>query len=274
MPLRNVIPAILGYCAAWNVPFFRKIQDQLPREIRDIIYGYLWDDEGLRLFTLAMSSATIVECQQDPISCHDIVHKAVAPTIRSCSWHARQPFFVKPGYVGARAAREVVEAWYWAMRRITLSWWKSVRVDEAALIINNDAFLVNLDPASVLRELDVEIYIDHPYPLSFEMKERFLGGLLRIKQKCGFKLTIALKQRFIKLNRWCWVFNDLHPILAVYEKEGADVRVDFVYDNHALKPRLELDVLPWLRDPDQDWKEEARAFFDSVRSLCVILILN
>lgn len=239
-----------------------------------MIYGYLWDDEGLRLFSLSMSSATILECQQDSISCHDIVHKAVAPTIRSCSWHARQPFLIKPGYVGAGAAREVVEAWYWATRRITPCWWKSVRVDEADLIINKDAFIVGLDPASVLRELDVVIDIDHPYPLSSETEERFLGGLLRIKQKCGFKLTIALKQRFVRLNPWRRIFNGLRPIVAVYEKEGADVRVDFVYDNHALKPRLELDVLPWLRNPDQDWKQEARAFLDSVSSLCVVLILD
>ncbi|KAI2483489.1 hypothetical protein Ptr902_05806 [Pyrenophora tritici-repentis] len=46
--LRVLMPLILAKCAAWNLPFFARMRRFLLRDLRDIVYVYIWDDETLK----------------------------------------------------------------------------------------------------------------------------------------------------------------------------------------------------------------------------------
>jgi hypothetical protein len=121
---------------------------------------------------------------------------------------------VKPAYAG-QAAREIVEAWYRATvtTQVFFMHWSGITLQEADKRINKDAFHVGLDPATVLRELDLRLDVNETYEFHEDHKNKdaalrakawkqFAKSLLRIKDKRGFKLTIRMYQKYVRFNLW------------------------------------------------------------------------
>jgi hypothetical protein len=157
------VPCILLCCSAQNVNLFHHMQERLPMELRDMIYAHLWDEDTIWKYQSAMTIPAVTRpCEQaspewQDFTCRQLANEPVAPTLSSCSSHAQQPFFVKPGYVGEQSAREVVEAWYRAASKVNLENWSNLSLKGAESLICQDAFYVGLDPATVLRKLSLKI---------------------------------------------------------------------------------------------------------------------
>jgi hypothetical protein len=89
-----------------------------------------------------------------------------------------------------------------------------------------------------------------------------LDKLLLIENKAGFDLGIKLSQRKIQLNTWLHAFAQLKPILDAFEKEGADVRIFWMYDMDHEHVDVECNEL--IKNHGPDWKEDVITFLDTV----------
>ncbi|KAI4923408.1 hypothetical protein J4E85_008446 [Alternaria conjuncta] len=99
---------------------------------------------------------------------------------------------------------------------------------------------------------------------------QYFETLLSIKKKRGFMLTIRVLQKYVRLNVWQRIFDMCRDTVAIFEKEGARVRVQFVYNSFHPRRVPKYDMLPGLRHPESNWREDAVRFFDNATRLCDI----
>jgi hypothetical protein len=249
------------HCKAWNLAFFKALHNRLPMELRSIIYAYIWDKP-----TLARNSQHMEGCltgqYRGEYKKYDLVKEA--------------PHYIKPVYVGINAALEVVEAWYKAMgRRPVFPIVQDVRQIER--FVTADVFFVGIDPAKLVRRLDIEIHMKHlfasPDGRVDEDRTRahyYLGFLHKIENKRVFELNIKLQQRTIRLNLWPLALETLEPVWRSFKNEGARVRVYWTYiDPEPAGTPLEMELDGLIENPSLDWKKDVIAILDSVSSASV-----
>jgi hypothetical protein len=163
--------------------------------------------------------------------------------------------------------------------------------------VGGDPFRVGRNASAFLRTLRVNIDLwDLEYPGEYDVSHQIgrqrdiVDPLLKIEKKAGFRLTIELHQKRIRLNLLEQVFPDLRTILQAFEKERANVRILFVYrynneeydennendesdesddenDNGAAKyitPIESWELNDAIKNPESGWKDKLIAFLDSV----------
>lgn len=98
---------------------------------------------------------------------------------RACSDYRGYPHFIKPAFVGSAAALELVEAWYKAMGTQLDHPFLAHCGSQIGYLIAGDAFLVGIDPATVLRTMtlrfDVDLYDLSKYPTAITSHGRISG---------------------------------------------------------------------------------------------------
>jgi hypothetical protein len=193
---------------------------QLPRELRDMIYGYLWTSENLRA-----------------------AHLFLAQDSESMRLRSR-PHIMDPTYVGCEMALESLEKFYHlasdAPETCHLQWPEQVRA-----FVHNDVFGLGLVPARFLRALTIRLDLEWLTTLitrTFDASrlEYFLAPLYDIAKKDGFKLCFQLRQHRIRLTQWEEAFRVLAPVCRVFETAGANVHVSWTY----------YDLTPYGNDGD------------------------
>ncbi|KAI4639416.1 hypothetical protein J4E93_009244 [Alternaria ventricosa] len=182
-----------------------------------------------------------------------------------CPKHGQIPYFMRPGFVGDASALEIVEFWYKSISRVKPDIWELRTTDELDYVIRGDAFSVGLDTTTVVRKLTLRLTTDgflRNKGKDTSESKRTVDALLQIKNKANFKLRLRLEQSYLQLNPWFTVFEIFRPMIEKFEEEGADVRLLLVYAQDLI-PKLVFNMLPALKNPESNWREEAARHFDS-----------
>ncbi|KAF2824242.1 hypothetical protein CC86DRAFT_326781 [Ophiobolus disseminans] len=191
-----------AYAQAWSLSFASKLLC-LPRELRNMVYGYIWTKDYLDLTKPLMVGA--LKGQPDE----------------------GIPHVVDVSYVGPEIALEIVEA-YHGKQSLTL---QAFRLEEINRIFCDDVFCVGITPATMLRGLQIFLDVDgclslsNPAEVDVQAVEPSLNHLLMITKKKDFQLSIELHQCRIRLKLWNTYVNILRPILHAFESEGARVDI-------------------------------------------------
>jgi hypothetical protein len=227
---------------------------RLPRELRDMVYTYLWNGPEVLCNHPSMRRAATPNTNQYGNFQRD-------PYVAQPEEH---PYFIKPEYMGPIIALEVVEAWYKSYRYPFLVY----HDHNLQRLVTSDVFGVGLDPTDVLRKVHVELNMDdivcRPGSTTTEaVSKPSLEILLKIKNKCGFQLNVLLRQRRIRLNDWLPAFESCQAVCQALTTEGALVRIYWTYHEPGTY-RIERDLDVLFADPKSDWRKEAIEFLDSV----------
>lgn len=240
--------AIIPYCQTWNRQFAEEMQRRLPVELRNMIYGYIWEKSMIARFPDLDSVVGGSRCVDD----------GRRPTLSL-------PHFVDPEFVGLATAREIVRSLYDAIhftgRTIIVR-----RPEQIKTAVTKDGFCVGLDPSVHLRSITVHIDVDRlrtprpthelsancqhtpadkVYTKRNELKA-WLRGLLYIKHKSGFDLFVDLYQRNIRIaiiEEILDVFGEVHRAM---ETRGAEVFVGWFYHG-------KTDGIDWDSDDEPCW---------------------
>lgn len=215
------------------------MQHTIPREIRDMIYAYLWDPMILHELRVVISMGS----------------EGFNPDFSKV-----RPTYMDPKVVGQELALEVAESWYKAASQESDDVFTIYSPGKLEYFICGDPFLLGLNSSVALRGLLILIPIEElalPDSSSESLLRRYVEILLKTKRKAGFKLTIKLKQKRIRLKSWAQALDSLRHMVEVFENENATVRVCFQYDHDWVYPPFEYNLLGPIKDPDSDWKAEA-----------------
>jgi hypothetical protein len=171
---------------------------RLPRELRDIIYEYLWSD------TTSVPTAHY--------SMIDILRgsgKCLGRPEGGSTAHGSPPHLIQPAIVGPDAAMEVAESWYKTAQSTYVFAFSTSTLLGLERYLTVDHFSVGIDPADVLRKCDLRLDIDElcwtperaereelasydpDHRKVLAAKSRYIGLLSRVKNKRGFKLNVT-----------------------------------------------------------------------------------
>jgi len=247
-------------------------QQRLPRELRDMVYAHIWDSKTLADTNRSMIPIMDSRCRSLRQDCKKAMTTFVESDAIDGCHHNLAPYFIKPVFVGQDSALEMIEAWYSRLARGNDYYAMGIHVTDIPSFLHQDKFHVGLKPAAILRRLAVVLNADstiaileeesdgeHVYKLHFKR-------LLSIEKKRDFTLTLRVLQKYIRLNVWQRIFDTFRDTVVNFEKAGGRVRVQFVYDSFYPRRVPKYDMLPALRHPESNWREDAVRFFDNVRS--------
>ncbi|KAF2824239.1 hypothetical protein CC86DRAFT_457065 [Ophiobolus disseminans] len=253
-------PALSPYSKAWNRSFFQEIRTRLPRELRDMVYAHLWHD-----ISMEHEAHMIVSVKRACTRKGGLSHTENGP---ECDCRAHLPHFVKPAFVGASIALEVVEAWYKMSQQSEYHPFVVTSVPNIERLVTVDTFAVGLNPADVLRKfglhVNIEELVDLPgrEPVTDLLKVRQgLALLSKIKNKNDFKLEITLGQRRIRLNLWPVVFDLIRPMVLEFEKNGAHVHIRWLYDGYT-PCEVDRELNDLVKEAPAGWKKDVMAWFE------------
>lgn len=229
-----------AYSQAWNLSFASTLL-HLPRELRDMVYAHIWTEEFIIATAISMVST---------------LEGVTVGTL---------PHVVDPKYVGPEVALEVVEAYY---RHVPsqIHAFDAMEPEDIISLVSEDVFHVGLDPATVLREMNITFDMDslnRRFNEGVDVKPIYesLASLLKVSKKKDFKLNITLEQKRIRLNLWDAYFVMLKPILHAFEVEGAQVRILWSYSWTEAFISRELNDL--IKDSSPGWKADMVRSIDS-----------
>jgi len=166
----------------------------------------------------------------------------------------------------------MVEAWYHCLPGANSNIAMGVPLNHVPSILQHESFHVGLKPAAFLQKLAVviradELIADPEHDPEYEKRYgQDFKSLLSVQKKLGFVLTLRVEQRHVRLNVWQRILDMCRDVVTTFEKEGARVRVQFVYNCEALLPIPKYDMYPALKYPESDWRQDAVRFFDTVGS--------
>jgi hypothetical protein len=232
---------------AWNLAFTPKLL-RLPRELRDMVYDQIWT----RHYILETSRSMVGRLQGG----------SIVPLL----------FVVDTQYIDPEVALEIVEAYYRRAPRYILPF-HAITLDDIERLVSMDLFGVGLNPATILRELKISFDVDNlnlPFNIQVDVEQitEALSWLFKIVKKKGFKLTIELVQRRIRLSLWEEYFMMLKPVLQVFEKEGATVNIMWRYQNFSYPPdRIFIELNDLIRASGPDWKRNPEWMKDMTERL-------
>ncbi|KAF2125000.1 hypothetical protein P153DRAFT_370325 [Dothidotthia symphoricarpi CBS 119687] len=266
----SIEPVIESYSRAFNQSLMAKMRKRLPLELRDMIYAHLWDFETLDTAPHRMFSPLKEPCRESKGKCKTSEHA-----------HDDKPHFVNPDFVGREASLEIVKAWYKAAAISHGHLFFAYTSDAIKSLLTTDAFHVGLNPATVLRAMTIDVNLD--CLAAMEKQRKVISGtettdmldipslqqefepLLKVKNKTGFKLTFDVTQWHIRLNVWKEMFEVVKPVVDVFKKEGAIIRVIFKCHYHLdgyIRLEGELDTASIF--PPPTWHQDAVAHFDKL----------
>ncbi|KAF1361131.1 hypothetical protein EJ07DRAFT_176517 [Lizonia empirigonia] len=249
---------VLPYSQACSQALSAELLARLPREVRDMVYAYLWPDEFG--YDMMVMTGLLYGGKQ--------------------TRRTRKVHIIDPSYVGTEMAREVVEALY-QNERCGSGPFYGERVfcatspNTLRRLICDDTFGVGLDPATHLRSMSIKYHIDklmaHDgcYDRSYSLKQitRSFSALLRVVKKRGFELEIELTQQRVRLNMWNEWFEALRPILSTFEECGATVTIKWNYDgiqDDSVPNQYWRPLVNMIRNQGPDWRREVADWMDSL----------
>ncbi|KAF2035168.1 hypothetical protein EK21DRAFT_107295 [Setomelanomma holmii] len=240
-----LLDGIHVFSKTWNLSFALKLL-RLPREIRDLVYAQIWTQ--------------------------DYISATLCPMVGTLQGEVYDvPHVVDKEYVGSQIALEVVEAYYNHAPDVVTA----MDLDDIERLINDDVFDVGLDPAAVLRHMNIELAIDDYLvaahgSVDFDAIRPSLAALLDIEKKSGFKLKIDLLQVRIRLKVLDEYIKLLGPILHEFESQGANVEIWWMH--HTFKDWRDCigyrNITDVVRDPSIDWRPRFIKRLDKNWEIC------
>ncbi|KAH7409880.1 hypothetical protein DE146DRAFT_732752 [Phaeosphaeria sp. MPI-PUGE-AT-0046c] len=190
---------------AWNLAFAESMQTKLPRELRDMIYGYVIDYS----INHDLWSSTITYITGGEINC------GVAGLSNLCDANSLPPILC-PGYVGSAIEVEAVHALYSALRgHLTLG----ASAEYLHNVLSGDPFCAGFAPKEVVRSLNISCKLDHyrtrplrhaltndcnhtiedTYYIDQARLKADLDEILSVKDKKHLRLRLILLQRNVRV---------------------------------------------------------------------------
>ena len=121
------------------------MQARLPRELRDVIYNYIWDEAYLGLTPGYISRVT------GGTSIPWSIHHSHAPDDRST-----RPIVIHPAYVDPDTAREALEVYYRASAH-RKDFFLVRNFGRLHTLLHDDVFKLGIRPAEHLRAIDIHL---------------------------------------------------------------------------------------------------------------------
>lgn len=238
------------------------MQASLPRELRDMIYNYIWSkDDPMPTGVSSTQEECLLEtpCPGRPCQC--------LQNIKLSPW-------LNPACVGQQTALECVDALY----RNSPHFFNSYTPEMVAQKLSGDPFHVGFKPVSVVREMDIHIDIDQC--LSKETRSCENGGsyslrnataaaaksLLEIPHKHIVSLNISIEQRCIQFSKLVEVLDILRPMVEVFHKEGARVKLEYYHESKCGWSFLVKDLAKVFECGFEAWQTEFADALTKVRA--------
>ena len=267
--------SIVPFCKAWNLQFATKMQEYLPRELRDMVYGFLWDDSARGEWE---------DTFYEPIY---VSHRRKVQPCGCAAKHAKPiPHFLNPEFVGPATALEMAEAIYRDLG--TRPYWLiAERPELIKNVVHNDKFDVGFDPSHYIRAMRVNCKIDrfrtrrtcfkktnrcqHGPAEKQYIKQRilksYLAPLLEIKKKSGFHLHIALTQRNLRLAVLQEFLDTIKDVVGAFCQAGGIVTINWLYDADDIGGNdiyLTQEIESYYDTPIQEWQQKIMEIFHAV----------
>ena len=229
---------IVPYSKAWNLKFAESMQATLPPEVRNIVYGYLLDDD---MWTKHGNDIQAVGSMVSPHigHCRCMYHGQGRP---------RVPHFLLPEYTGGPTSLEIVEKLYGD------DWFKDQTFYGETIglqhLVHQDAFGAGYDPASRIRNLNITCNVDrhrqspnrcaqkslcdhNPYERRYigqdNLKSEFdhLLGLARNKDfRC---LEVTFIQRNVRIDVLEEALEAFADVYKMFRAAGTVMRIQWMY---------------------------------------------
>lgn len=234
---------IQGFSQAWNLRFGNMILAKCPREIRDVVYGYLY--EAVKPLPLVQNSACTTG------TAHPMIQNLCLP------------HYMDPNYMGVQFSREMAAFWH-EKTSFTIYDYRLLE-----LFIKHDVGLLHhLDPrlafppAVHIRRLDLHLFFDvESHKITKDNRERLQGSrealrhVLSIERKPNFQLTLVMHtthRRSIK-----HYLRNMFPLIYEFKRAGMLVDVREVRTMAGSKP-LTTDWTYRFKCSEETWvKREA-----------------
>lgn len=282
---RTIIP----YCKAWNQDFARQMQTRLSREIRDMVYGYLWYFHPDRTSPHQMGRLHLR--QHYTFTCADdmpdtIENFPLLLDITQSLFHVNDgnlkvffdnglvPHYLSSDYIGALTAHEVGVSLYHHLNKADLLQCESHHIKS---MFEKDDFHVGLPMMDLIRSLTIHCKVDRyrtPPPdhklspkcnhslsetaqICRERLRQDFSVLTDIKTNSAFKLHIILYQRNIRLSVLEEAVDTLGTIFQKFQQDRASLRVTWTYRGHWQNARgppchklVNCDITDYLGEPN------------------------
>lgn len=245
------------------------IQINLPRELRDMVYDYLWDRDT-RHASFELHAIMRGEF------CPDQAH-----LLHLCDHHGL-PHFLSPNYVGPQAALEVAEALYKTDSAEMINVQSPKQLDR---VLTRDSFMVGLQPATVLRNLDLWCKLDdyRTPKLSHSQSSKCkhatsdanyieatrltadINTLFQVKDKKNFYLSIEFLQRNVRLAVLAEVLETIRHVRNAFVTAGGEVNFTWEYcsNSDAGYPVI-WNVNNYFDIPRSEWEFVMRKHLEAV----------
>ncbi|KAF2877559.1 hypothetical protein BDV95DRAFT_151661 [Massariosphaeria phaeospora] len=243
--------ASVAYSKAWTLQFATALQSRLPRELRDVIYGQLWDRAAISKVYKALGTSLTERSCPGP-NC-------------DCLKNVQVPHVVDPAYIGPQVALEVVESFYKAALSQPRNPFSVQKVCNVKHALEDDVFHVGFKPAAIYRSMTVSCGLDEyaNFGPRFLLEPYVQAGFEAprgIPNKKGFSLHVNITQRYFRLEVLRQLVDMLRPVCEEFEREGAaTVRVMF---RDECKSAVEKNLKDTFALSAEDWKKEMTAFLD------------
>lgn len=259
--------SITPYCQTWNLQLAEEMQTHFPIELRDLVYGYLWDARTIDDFP-------------------DLWRVAGGRCVNNGHSALRLPHFISPDFMGLVTAREIVRALYSAFHSSAPG--IVIRPKHIKSAVTQDVFGVGLDPSMHLKSLTLELDLDHlrtsrthhklsstcrhsdsekAYTKRTNLKE-WLKALLYVKYKSSFVLFVDLYQRNVRIAVLEEVLDDLGEVRRALKARNMYFFVNWTYRGRWLGSRWEDSMEQDLDDfyvlPRRIWKQNMLEILTSV----------
>ena len=222
---------IVPYAKAWNSNLAQHMHSVLPRELRTMVYEYLWDDETFSEFKdgILETAGCACHCNEKPEACR---------CLENCSL----PHFLNVDYVGKLTAIEMVETLYGSLQRrsIPVPVSKPENIERA---ICTGVFKANFYASSAIRGLEVQCKLDrywrsrNPHSvipeqgnhmIQFKLKSH-CEMLLKVENKENFDLEFNFVQQNVRLSVLEDALEALSEVRSIFLAAGGTVRTFWTY---------------------------------------------
>ena len=140
---------MITYCKAWNLDFTQKMQTKLPRELRDMVYSYIWDENEYAHW-------------RDRVRFVLRNRRAVC-TKRFCdcleSLVTKVPHYVNKDFVTKATATKMAEIVYNNLD-VEKSTFVTFIAEEIQIVLHNDLLHLGIDPIEFIGSLHVFLAVD------------------------------------------------------------------------------------------------------------------
>ncbi|KAH7394520.1 hypothetical protein BKA66DRAFT_302971 [Pyrenochaeta sp. MPI-SDFR-AT-0127] len=225
--------------------FAHNFYTKLPRELREMVYMHVWDDAMLNLVfdDVSVYSATTAHPRMKP-SAQPVASSSNSDKIKNMPWSIacaedacscfywwELPAWAQHQFVGLEVAKEVVVAYYRAMRPVRIT----NQLGQLADFLYIDHFHLGVKPADHIRRLELNL---HQSPIDYhkdylsllaggevlQVYEQNLKALLDVRIKRGFQLSFKIFWHGHGVT-YNLALKQFHHIADKFKEAGASVTV-------------------------------------------------